>query len=623
MSKTNLLISTVLLLGIAALIFAQFPHDSLWYDETVNAYLAVSSWDTIWVWSTEIDTQPPLHFVALKLWGSGAGTSEFSLRLFSAFCGLLTTAATVSLGRQLTRNPLSGWLAAIFLALSGGFLYAVGEVRTYALSLVLLAWSTTFLLKMLQNKRWWPIYTVTALLLLFTHYTALAAIGVQLALVGLWFLKQPRQRILRGIIVPLILVMAVGLWVLLMGGRDFSEGTAFPSDANLGNWLDAYIEFSVFGQKIVTDDTLAYALVGFTMLAGVAWLTFTAEKMKALFAIGQVLVPLTGLLIALTLIEAKLLSGRHAWMTWQAMALLSGCGIALLVQKIGRGQAILIAVSLILPVAAFVQRGDLDEQFRGDFRQAFEIIKANADPNDGLILRDGIFFTAAEYYDSPIPFAGVPESDIINVNHQVEFFEAMDSFMQVITADTETIWVMSWQGDTMDPAELAYGISEYLSDGRIEIWMPPAPQDEPSAVSLYSYTIASDKQPLFEHIVDFDGLLQVSTDGPSLLGYDAYHSIETCQVIVHTWWWRGERDYPETMLSARAYSDQDELIDIQDQPLANYGFGQDHWTPFTPTLARQVLDIPCGADINAVRMELIVYDNGDNTSPQQLDLRLQ
>jgi hypothetical protein len=185
------------------------------------------------------------------------------------------------------------------------------------------------------------------------------------------------------------------------------------------------------------------------------------------------------------------------------------------------------------------------------------------------------------------------------------------------------MWVMSWQGDTMDPAELAYGIPEYLSDGQVKIWMPPAPVGEPSSVSLFSYTVDPNKQPLFEHIMDFDGLLQVSTDGPSLLGYDAYYSIDTCQAIVHTWWWRGDRDYPATMLSARVYSEQEVLIDIQDQPLANYGFEQNHWTMVTPTLARQVLDLPCITDIETVRMELIVYDSGDNNPPQQLDLRLQ
>ena len=623
LSKANLLISTVLLLGIAAFIFAQFPHESLWYDETVNAYLAKGSWGTLWDWSTEIDTQPPLHFAALKLWGGGAGTSEFSLRLFSAFCGLLAAAATITLGRQLTRDLLSGWLAAIFLSLSGGFLYAVGEVRTYALAVALLAWSTAFLLRMLHNKNWWPVYTVTMLLLLFTHYTALAAIGVHFVLIGLWFLKHPRQRILRGVIVPFIIVAALGIWVVLMGARNFSEGTAFPSDANLDDWLDAYIDFYVFGQKNVTDDTIAYIMTGFAILAGAVWAAFTGEKRKALFAIGMVVLPLLALLIALTQIEAKLLSGRHAWMTWQALALLSGGGVTVAARRIGRGQSLLIIASLILPVVAFIQRGQLDEQFRGDFRQAFAIIERDAGPHDVLILRDGTIFTAAEYYESPIPYVGVPASNIINVNHRVEFFEAMDQFNKVVTPETGAIWVMAWQGDTMDPAELAYGIPEYLSNGQVEIWMKPAALNEPSKVSLFRYPVAHNKQPLFDHIVDFEGLLQVQTDGPSLLGYNTYHSAETCQAIVHSWWWRGERDYPSIMLSARMFSSQNELIDIDDQPLANYGFEQDRWTPLTPTLARQVLNIPCDVDIDTVRMQLVVYDNSDNTPPQQLDLRLQ
>ncbi|KAB2855995.1 MAG: hypothetical protein F9K46_14810 [Anaerolineae bacterium] len=159
----------------------------------------------------------------------------------------------------------------------------------------------------------------------------------------------------------------------------------------------------------------------------------------------------------------------------------------------------------------------------------------------------------------------------------------------------------------MDPTMLAFALPEYLSDGQRRVWMGPTMPDIYSEVTLVEYRISEGKEALFDHIVDYPGILRVQPDGPALLGFEVYtsfderaeHATETemetdfCSVMVHTWWWRGDTDYPMTMMSISLIDDEETRIVQRDQPLAGYTFGQEKWTPYVPTLGRVELQFPC------------------------------
>jgi len=130
------------------------------------------------------------------------------------------------------------------------------------------------------------------------------------------------------------------------------------------------------------------------------------------------------------------------------------------------------------------------------------------------------------------------------------------------------------------------------------------------------YAVMNDKEPLLEHIEDFPGMIQVPPDGPSLLGVDVFWNMdgERCEVIVHSWWWRGETVYRNTMMSLRLVNETGERLAQVDMPPAGYRFGQEKWTPFVHTLGRAVLAIPCGEieQNEMVEVEMVVYDlNGE------------
>lgn len=651
--NTRLWIPTLLLFGVFLWLAVNFPHESLWYDETVNAYLASSSWSTIWDWSRNIDNQMPLHFWLLKLWVGVTGQSEFSLRLFSAFCGWLAAAGIYALGKRLTGKMIGGVLALIIFAGSGSFLYAAGEVRTYALALALLIFSCLMLWELWRDvgRIQWKLlgaYLVVTLLMVYAHYTAWLGVAAQCIFVGVRLLQERGRGFKQAVLIPAGLALGFAPWLIALAGRDFNAGTAFYGEVSWRTAFEAYTGFAAFGQKILDDATrdITQRLVGTTCIAAIIWLTgqfhgkgdsrISPIKHRLdglIFATGLLIVPLAGLIFSVNQIEGKL-SGRHAWVMWPAIALILAGGLSQicdwLPNRIGKF-GVLAVVVIGLGMIARTDTG-LEDEYTGDFRQAFEILQRKADPNDILILQDGTLFTAAEYYDAPIPYTGIPRDKLTDVSHEVEFFEAVDSLALVLTPQTQHIWVLAWQGNTMDPTMLAFALPEYLSDGQRRVWMGPTVPDVYNKVTLVEYQIAEGKESLFDHIVGYPGILRIQPDGPALLGFEVYTSFDEraddeadfCSVMVHTWWWRGDTDYPATMMSISLIDDEETRIAQRDQPLAGYTFGQEKWTPYVPTLGRVELQFPCSRLVSGEEGEeyevwLAVYDlNGEKETQTYL-----
>ncbi|MGQ9552546.1 MAG: glycosyltransferase family 39 protein [Anaerolineae bacterium] len=104
---------------------------SLWYDETVSAYLAAQPVRDALL-HTSLDIHPPGYYLALHFWTLAAGHSEYALAFFSLLFGVLLVALTYALACRLIGRQaalLSAWLA----ALSAYSIWYSQEVRMYTL----------------------------------------------------------------------------------------------------------------------------------------------------------------------------------------------------------------------------------------------------------------------------------------------------------------------------------------------------------------------------------------------------------------------------------------------------------------------------------------------------------
>ena len=73
--------------------------ESLWYDETVSAYLAGQRLPDL-VAHTARDIHPPGYYLLLHGWSRLAGDSDMALAYSSLFFGVLLAALAYRLGRQ-------------------------------------------------------------------------------------------------------------------------------------------------------------------------------------------------------------------------------------------------------------------------------------------------------------------------------------------------------------------------------------------------------------------------------------------------------------------------------------------------------------------------------------------
>ncbi len=631
--RRRLWLSALLLWATTAWLVLQWPERGLWYDETVNAYFATQSWGDLWEWCTRIDNQMPLHFVLLKAWGAFGGTGEFALRLPSVWSVLLAIAALIALGRRLG-SPWTGWLAAASFGLTQSFLYAAFEVRPYGLALALASWASVMLWEVwrryaefgrpLDRRYVALLFACWALTwgLWYTHYTGVLVLTVCAVLVGWTVMRRPeRHRSVIALHLAGGMVAGIVPWYLALAGRDVRAGTAYAGRVDPLTALKTYADFYAHGQRAVPVDAPPYtwaivAVLGLGCLLWCALRRWHRQPARSLLVpLVATLLPLTGLIGLVYGVQAKL-SGRHGWMVWLGAALLFGAGYsAFLPWRRLRWVAWLGALAVLwLPA-----RVTYPPVYNSYLREAFAYVHQHAVSGDVLVLRDGTLFTAAGYYRPGVPWIGLPPEPLTDVHRFLFFDEATDSLEALIESrQARRVWVLSWQGDIMDPQNLVAGMLEYLGE------QEPLPGAFGFGdVSLTLYRLERPVQEWWEQVRALRPIAQYPPDGPWYLGGYILRRgpvVPGATVWVHTWWQRGESVHPGARLSLRLYAADGTLVAQHDQPPGGPSFGQENWALETPILTRLALNVPPDMSAGLAEVRLILYEMGSSLEPVEVEV---
>ncbi len=199
------LLSTLLILWLATgLRFYHLDTQSFWNDEGNSARLSERSLSLI-IEGTASDIHPPLYYILLRGWRELLGDSEFGLRSFSAFAGILTVAATITLGKLVFRRragpPYRSTIfilaASLLAALNPALIYYSQETRMYSMLALLTAVSTITLWRWLNadhSGKWAVAYVFTTAAALYTHYFFPAILILQNLIVLFWLFHEFRTR---------------------------------------------------------------------------------------------------------------------------------------------------------------------------------------------------------------------------------------------------------------------------------------------------------------------------------------------------------------------------------------------------------------------------------------------
>jgi hypothetical protein len=312
------------------------------------------------------------------------------------------------------------------------------------------------------------------------------------------------------------------------------------------------------------------------------------------------------------------LAGRYAWPAWIGFDLLAG----LFVTTVARWQRLignaLLAVIAVTPWLT----GQLGHPPDSDFRAAYAYICTHGDPNDVIAMRDGTLFVVDNYYgrrapcDSQRYSESLPAAEMTNVEQALTLPAAQAVMKDIAARQPPNVWVLSWQGDVMDPQELAYGlldgtgdhtlVARMFGDVRLDRYVHPQPflGDPTTAGTVLNTTPVP--------------------DGPTLhsvrvIAPDNLHAGDL--ITMQTWWTRGQKLLPGMRVSLRLTTLDGGWTYAQvDQPPSAWKYVDDRWQPGIPVQGRYELRI--GPDMRPGKYAVgyVIYDAGGAWPPISLKI---
>jgi hypothetical protein len=634
----KLWLAVLVMLGLAAWLIVHWPHGGLWYDEALTTYVATDSWATLWHWCTQVDIQVPFHYVALRLWTAALGDGEFALRLLSALGVLLAAAGMIAAGQRLAgfhrdgrRDGRAGlgYVAAILLGTMPGLLWIGYEVRAYALALALYAWATAFLVKIIDDsqraKPGFKLligYALLMLATLYTHYTALGAFAAHIVIIGIVALVRRSRSLVRALAVILILVgLGFAPWLPVLLARSAADRSYYSGTPI----SPPHAVAAILGFKLLArDDAAALPTTALPLVAGYSLLMVLGALLgwrtkRWLAALAGLMMTIWPVAIVAGLVYFKpKLAGRYAWPAWIGFDLLAG----LFVMTLARYRRALVVIALIIIATAPWLIGERGHPPDSDFKGAFAYLCTHGDPADVIALRDGTLFVAARYYGRRPPClterrtVDLPQALITDVDTALTLPETQATMADIAAWQPPSVWVVSWQGDVMDPQGLAYAlldgagehtvVARMFGDVRLDRYERPRPvTGDPLALG----------QPM--NVTPVPG-------GPTLkalrlLAPDVARPGDV--LVLQAWWQRGASLQPDLRASARITTLDGGWTYAQvDQPPAGWKYVDDRWQPGIPALGRYELAVGPDVPPGKVAVRYVLYDAAGRWPPQMLNV---
>jgi hypothetical protein len=194
------LISGIIILIFAIIMFYKIDYFAFWRDEAVSANLTRNSLFDI-IFARNQDVHPPLHNVLLKLVSIPFGASELSLRLPSYLFNLTLLIGLYFLSKLNNFKPYQIYTTLLLVASNPQVLYFSSEARAYSMQMALMIW-VIYCSQRIWQKFSLKFAVLTFLLSLFLLYSHNLSVLIFAAL-ALWFIPAGIFKIYQNYIVAL------------------------------------------------------------------------------------------------------------------------------------------------------------------------------------------------------------------------------------------------------------------------------------------------------------------------------------------------------------------------------------------------------------------------------------
>jgi mannosyltransferase len=418
-SRARVDLALGLTLGLLALALDVFRLStaSLWGDEVYSVGLARAPWDTFSRLVFGGQSNMALFYLTLRGWLSllefvGATPTDLLVRLPSLVFAALSVALVFQLGLRVS-GRFVGAIAALLYMLNFIELSLSGEVRSYALELLLVCISWWLFLSLLEGDsglKSWLIYGSVAALAVSAHLFSVFVVAAQaLAFVALFALDPPsRRRLLQAspaFAVALFLVAVVALPLLTLGlshGGDGGGGTGATSSFTEA----ARTLWNMSGHNLLYGALFCVAsIAGLAVLRSRGWgrgrqsdtlaSVRSVARSRTILLVSWVVVPaLLSFIASSPLLRMHVFSYRYLVVVVPALVIIAGLGLRAIRGDYGRRLAAALLVIAALPALPLYY----STVHKQDYRSASLWIEQRYESRDGLICGSWSCGLAMPYY---------------------------------------------------------------------------------------------------------------------------------------------------------------------------------------------------------------------------------
>jgi mannosyltransferase len=356
--------------------FVTVGDKSLWSDEAYSATVASGSWQSLYESWRVRDANMSLYHVVLHVWRDLASSDAF-LRSLSVIATAASVAVVFAIGRRLF-DAGTGMLAAVVLAVAPFGVEYGQQIRSYALTMLLVSLSTYCFVVAVETDRRaaWAGYVVCSVLAVYAHFFAALVLVAHAASVP--FLPREHRRVR-----PLAISAASILMLLVPGVLLAASG---PSDQL--DWLPRPGLKTAFGQPthLAGGPLLALAFFALLVAAGAAgWHIWRAhgpspESWHVSVVFAWLLVPYL-LSLAYSVLVAPAYLDRFLLVSLPALSLAVAVGL----RRLRRSWA--VATTVVIVVASLIAVVDwYREPSRQEWRGAVEYVLDRSKASDGVVV---------------------------------------------------------------------------------------------------------------------------------------------------------------------------------------------------------------------------------------------
>jgi mannosyltransferase len=375
-------------------------HKSLWSDETYSATVASGTWRSLYQSWREWDANMSLYSVLLHLWREVASSDAF-LRSLSALAMAACVPLIVAIGRRLF-DSTAGLLAGLIFAVAPYGVQYSQEVRSYALTVLLVSLSTYFFVLGVQSRRpgIWVGYVLCSVLAVYAHFFAVLVPVAHAA--SLPFLRRELRPIRQ------LGASAASIVLLLVPGAVL----AFTGRPHQLSWMERPGLIAAFREPmyLAGGRVLAVFFLALVVLAATAaWRV--VRRIGPSFALWHwsvvfswLLVPYAISLMYSVTIEPAFLN-RYLLVSLPALSLVVALGVRQLTKSWATAATIgIVAISLVYVAHWY------GEPAHTDWRGAVAYVLQRSTPADGIVIcghRTGFeyYILAREHANAPTPLS--------------------------------------------------------------------------------------------------------------------------------------------------------------------------------------------------------------------------